>query len=420
MHPSLKKLRFSVKPFPIEGLRPTELARTMAVHPLSYQELPYEPEYSLYAGRLTPEKMTNATPDEMYWAARQGIILRHTGEHPFEIAGPDALRLLQNIFPRDVSKVKIGRCSYQFACYHDGGMITDGLLLRIDEDRFWFAQADGDLFSWYMAHAAGLDVTISDPDVWVSQIQGPRSMKFLEHLVDGPMPDRWRYFDWTRVSMAGQKVIISRTGFTNELGWEIYFRPENDIERLGDLILAEGEKMGMLLTATPGFRGRRIEAGLLSAGQDFTHHTTPFAVGLGRFIDFECGDFIGREALTAADRICRSWGMRVEGGIALRGHPLHRNGQEIGRVTSSTWSPYQLCGIGIVYLDNDVQGSDVQGPGSVVNVDCTDGLRRRAELCTLPMYDPKGEIVRGIDTAIPAGPNPWPGIKPDPAPGNPA
>lgn len=408
MHPALKKLRFSVKPSPIEGTRPVELARTMAVHPLTYQELPYEPEYSLYSGRLTPESMTNATPDEMYWAARQGIILRHTGEHPFEIAGPDALTLLQKIFPRDVSRVQTGRCSYQFACYHDGGMITDGLLLRVAEDRFWFAQADGDLFSWYRAHAAGLDVTVSDPDVWISQIQGPRSMKLLAHLLDGPMPDPWRYFDWAEARMAGQKVIISRTGFTNELGWEIYFRPENDIEMLGDLILAEGTKMGMLLTATPGFRGRRIEAGLLSAGQDFTCRTTPFAVGLGKFIDFDCGDFIGRDALLAADRSCRSWGIRVEDAIALRGRTLHLNRQAVGCVTSSTWSPYQACGICIVHMD-----SPALGPGSVVEVECTDGARHRAELCPLPMYDPKGEIVRGINTAIPVGPEPWPGIAQD-------
>ena len=188
MHASLKKLRFSVKPIPVEGDRPLELARTMAVHPLTYQELPYDPEYSLYAGRLTIEKLSNATPDEMYWKARQEIIFRHTGEHPYQIAGPDALALLQRIFPRDVSKVKTGRCSYQFACYDDGGMITDGLLLRVADDVFWFAQADGDLFSWYKAHAIGLDVTISDPDVWVSQIQGPRSMELLEHLLDSDMP----------------------------------------------------------------------------------------------------------------------------------------------------------------------------------------------------------------------------------------
>jgi aminomethyltransferase len=219
------------------------------------------------------------------------------------------------------------------------------------------------------------------------------------------MPDPWRYFDWAEVSMAGQQVIISRTGFTNELGWEIYFRPENDIEMLGDLILEEGTKMGMILTATPGFRGRRIEAGLLSAGQDFSRYTTPFAVGLGRFIDFDCGDFVGRDALLKADRTCKSWGIRVEGGIALRGRTLFQDGVGIGRVTSSTWSPYQVCGIGIVHLD-----ADAQGPGDSVEVDCTDGTRHRAELCTLPMYDAKGEIVRGIDTRIPDGPAPWPGI----------
>jgi len=405
MHASLKKLRFSVKPIPVEGNRPLELARTMAVHPLTYQELPYDPEYSLYAGRLTPEKMSNATPDEMYWKARQEIIFRHTGEHPYQIAGPDALTLLQRIFPRDVSKVKTGRCSYQFACYDDGGMITDGLLLRVADDVFWFAQADGDLFSWYKAHAIGLDVTISDPDVWVSQIQGPRSMELLEHLLDGDMPNPWRYFDWTEVSMAGEKVIISRTGFTNELGWEIYFRPENNIEMLGDLILEEGAKKGMILTATPGFRCRRIEAGLLSAGQDFTPDTTPFSVGLGKFINFDCGDFIGRNALVGADKTCRSWGIRVEGGIALRGQTLEQNGKIVGRVTSSTWSPFQVCGVGIAHLT----GADL-GPGDIVEVHCNDGSLHRAEICTLPMYDPKGELVRGINTTIPHAPEPWVGI----------
>lgn len=405
MHPDLKRHRFVVKPVPVDESRPVELARTMAIHPLTYQELPHDPEYSLYAGRLTTEKLNTATADEMYWKVRQEVILRHTGEHPFEIAGPDALRFLQRIFPRDVSKVKQGRCSYQFACYHDGGMITDGLLMRIDDDRYWFAQADGDLFSWYKAHSEGLDVTITDPDVWVSQIQGPRSMALLESLLDGPMPDPWRYFDWAEVTMAGEAVIISRTGFSNELGWEIYFRPQNDHTKLGDLILDEGIRMGMILTGTPSFRGRRIEAGLLSAGQDFRHDTTPFAVGLGRFINFDKEGFIGRAALMAADRECRSWGIRVEGGVAAKGDTLELEGQPIGRVTSSTWSPYQVCGVGIVLLN-----SAEPGPGAVVDVLCSDGKIRRGELCTLPMYDPEGQIVRGINRDIPTGPEPWAGI----------
>ena len=139
LHPSLEKVRFSVKPLEHQSGRPVELARTMRVHPLSYQELPYDPEYSLYAGRLTPETLNLATADEMYWKVRRELIFRHTGEHPFEIRGKDAEIFLNRIFPRDVSKVKTGRCSYQFSCYHDGGMITDGLLLRLSENCFWYA-----------------------------------------------------------------------------------------------------------------------------------------------------------------------------------------------------------------------------------------------------------------------------------------
>ncbi len=406
MSKSLNKLRFSVKPIPSEEERPLELARTIAVHPLTYQELPYDPEYSIYAGRLTPEKLTNASPDEMYWKIRQELIFRHTGEHPYEISGPDALKLLQKIFPRDISKIKKGRCSYQFACYHDGGMITDGLLLKIDDNCYWFAQADGDMFSWYKAQAEGLDVKVNDPNVWVSQVQGPLSMLLLEKLVDFSKINSWKYFDWLEVEIAKEKVIISRTGFSNELGWEIYFRPENDIKKLGDLILEEGSKMGMIITATPVFRCRRIEAGLLSAGQDFTKDTNPFSVGLGKFVDLEKNDFIGKNALIKTNKKCRTWGIRVEAGIAVRGNSIKINNEEIGKVTSSTWSPYQVCGVGIVHLNYDNLG-----PGTIVDAQCIDGKIHKGELCNLPMYDPKGEIVRGINKEIPTEPNPWIGVK---------
>ncbi|MGA1112275.1 MAG: aminomethyltransferase family protein [Candidatus Pelagibacter sp.] len=406
MHKSLKNLRFTIKPFIQDQNKPVELARTLAIHPLTYQELPYDPEYSQYAGRLTTEKLNNATPDEQYWKTRKEIILRHTGEHPYEISGPDALNLLQKIFPRDISKVKKGRCSYQFACYHDGGMITDGLLLRIEEDKFWFAQADGEMFTWYKANAQNLDVKISEPNVWVSQIQGPLSMELLDHLVKEKISNRWKYFDWEEVIIANEKVIISRTGFTNELGWEIYFRPENNTEAVGDLILEEGKKMGMIITATPSFRGRRIEAGLLSAGQDFTKDTNPFSVGLGRFVDLEKKDFIGKSALINSDKKCKTWGIRVVEGVAKKGETISLNNKIIGKVTSSTWSPYQVCGVGIVHM----QDSEYK-PGLVVDVDCVDGKSHKAQLCELPMYDPKGEIVRGLKKDIPEKPKPWLGIE---------
>lgn len=406
MHKSLKNLRFTIKPFIQDQNKPVELARTLAIHPLTYQELPYDPEYSQYAGRLTTEKLNNATPDEQYWKTRKEIILRHTGEHPYEISGPDALNLLQKIFPRDISKVRKGRCSYQFACYHDGGMITDGLLLRIEEDKFWFAQADGEMFTWYKANAQNLDVKISEPNVWVSQIQGPLSMELLDHLLKEKISNRWKYFDWEEVIIANEKVIISRTGFTNELGWEIYFRPENNTEAVGDLILEEGKKMGMIITATPSFRGRRIEAGLLSAGQDFTKNTNPFSVGLGRFVDLEKKDFIGKSALINSDKKCKTWGIRVVEGVAKKGETISLNNKIIGKVTSSTWSPYQVCGVGIVHM----QDSEYK-PGLVVDVDCVDGKSHKAQLCELPMYDPKGEIVRGLKKDIPEKPKPWLGIE---------
>ena len=406
MHKSLKNIRFSIKPQKQESNRPVELARTMSIHPLTYQELPYDPEYSQYAGRLTTEKLSNASPDEQYWKTKKELILRHTGEHPYEIKGPDALKLLQKIFPRDISKIRKGRCSYQFACYHDGGMITDGLLLRIDNNCFWFAQADGDMFSWYKANSEGMDVEINEPNIFVSQIQGPKSMELLNLLIDEPIANSWKYFDWTEVTMKNEKVIISRSGFTNELGWEIYLRPENNSEKIGDLILKEGSKLGMIITATPSFRGRRIEAGLLSAGQDFTNNTNPFSVGLGRFVDLEKENFIGKKALVNADKSCRSWGIRVVDGVAKKGRTLKINGNLIGSVTSSTWSPFQVCGVGIAFMDR----ADI-GPGTIVDVECMDENFHKGEICKLPMYDPKGEIVRGINKNIPNKPEPWPGIK---------
>ncbi len=406
MNKTLNNLRFTVKPSISKGERALELARTIGVHPLTYQELPFDPEYSIYAGRLTPEKLSNATSEEMYWKVRRELIFRHTGEHPYEISGPDALKLLQKIFPRDISKLKKGRCSYQFACYHDGGMITDGILLRINDDTYWFAQADGDMFSWYKAQAEGLNVKIVDPNVWVSQIQGPRSMELLDILTKTNISSNWKYFDCKEVNISGEKIIISRSGFSNELGWEIYFRQENDIEKLGDLILKEGSKMGMIITATPVFRCRRIEAGLLSAGQDFTNKTDPFSVGLGRFIDLEKDNFIGKEALKNSNKKCRTWGLRVEKGTAMKGKNLKINGKIVGEITSSTWSPYQVCGVGIVRMQNNNMG-----PGTVVDVNCTNGKVQKGELCELPMYDPNGDIVRGKNKEIPNKPNPWSGIK---------
>ena len=283
MHESILSKRYTIKAIPTADRRPSELSAIMKPHPLSYMELPFDPEYSLYCNRMTPERLNHVTDDEQYWAVRQKVILRNTGEFPVEISGPDAETFVNRVFARDVSRVKVGRCSYNFVLYHHGGMITDGVMLRLAEDRFWMAQADGELSNWYMAHAHEFDVKISDPNVWVSQVQGPRSMDVLRDVIDSEFPDPWRYFDIATVRIAGEEVIITRTGFTNELGWEFYLRPENDAEKVGNRISEVGLRHGMILTGTPVFRARRIEAGLMSQAE-FDSTTTPFDAGLGHFV----------------------------------------------------------------------------------------------------------------------------------------
>ena len=394
---NLSNIRFVAKAMPSEGKRPSEFLRTMAPHPLSYMELPYDPEYALYNGRMTPDHLNHANADEQYWALRTKVIFRNTGELPIEFHGAQAAEFLRYIFPRDVGKVKIGRCAYQFACLHDGGMINDGVLMRLAEDRFWMVQADGELLTWYLAHAVNYDVKVYDPNVWVSQIQGPHSLELLAEVLDGGMPEPFRYFDCVQASIAGEPCWISRSGFSNELGWEVYMLPEANNAKIGDKIMQVGEKFGILLTGIPVFRARRCEAGILNAGSDFDATTTPFEAGLGHFVELDDGrDFIGRAALEKADKSCRTWGIRVTNGIAQLGRTISVDDKIVGRVCSSGYSPYQGCGVGIVRMDDAAHG-----PNTKVTVETTDGSTRHAELCAFPMYDEDRLIPRGKLVDIP-------------------
>ena len=397
MSKELRNLRFVAKPLPVEGARPNEMASSkMKVHPLTYLELAHDPEYVVYADRLTPSWLDNATADEMYWKVRREVVFRNTGELPIEFRGPDAEALLNRVMTREVSKIRTGRCSYQFACYHDGGMITDGLLLRLGDERFWMVQANGDIFSWYKAHAEGLEVDVFDPDVFVSQVQGPHALDVLKVVVDDAYPEPFRYFDLAEVRIAGQPVVISRSGFTNELGWEIYLGPGIDHAAVGDRIMEAGQPYGMIITSIEAFRARRIEAGLLNAGTDFDATVTPFEAGLGAFVDMDKDDFIGKATLSGSDRRRRVWGMRVDGGVARLGKVIRRHGEVAGTVTATGWSPFQGCGVAIVRLEDP----DL-GPGTILDVDCIDDSRSPGEICDLPMYDEAREIPRGLRVAIP-------------------
>lgn len=387
-------VRFAVLPLPAEAARPTEFAHSMVPHPLVAQELAYEPQYTIYNRRLTAMAMADHTAEDAYWRLRRKVILRHTGELPIEVRGPDAERLLNLVFTRDVAKTRVGRCSYQIACDDDGGMMMDGVLVRLAADRFWYGQADGDLTQWLKANARGMNVEIFDPDVWISQVQGPDSLRVLEAAVDDAYPDPFRYFDAATVRIAGQDVVITRSGFTNELGWEVYLGPDTDAWAVGERILEAGKPYGMRPVAIGG--ARRIEAGLLNAGTDFDATVTPFAAGLGAMVRLDKGEFIGKAALQRADQRPRTWGLRVHGGVARIGDGVRKDGASAGRVCSTAWSPFQRCGVAIVRLDDPALGPDTR-----VDVACVDGTTRTGEICGLPMYDTERKIPRGHVVDIP-------------------
>lgn len=389
---------FAVKPV-TAGSGPSEFRQSMAPHPLVHQELPHDPQFGVYNRRLRSLEYGNVRSEDLYWRLRRQVGLAHTGELATEIRGPDAEAMLNRVFTRDVSRVRVGRCSYQIACFADGGILMDGVLLRLAPDRFWYAQGDGEFPVWLRAHSQGFDVEVFDPDIWISQVQGPRSMDVLAAVADGGLPERFRYFDLAHVSIGGQPVVISRTGFTNELGWEFYFGAVADANVIGDRILEAGKAYGIHTIPAAATNARRIEAGLQFAGTDFDASVTPFAAGFGALVDLEKADFVGRAALAEADRRRLTWGLQIADGVARQGDTLSVDGQLAGRVCSSAWSPYLQCGVAIVRVRDPAHG-----PGTTLQVECVDGQLRQGALCELPMYDRAGDIPRGRCTDIPAIP----------------
>ena len=237
---------------------------------------------------------------------------------------------------------------------------------------------------------------ITDPDVFVSQVQGPSALKILEAASDDGMPSPFGYFAATQASFGGQKVWITRTGYTNELGWEFYTEPHHDAEALWAHLSKAGEGFGMRIFGLDAMNIRRIEAGILNAGSDFNQTTTPYDVGLGMFVDEGKGDFIGKAALAKASQGRRSHGIKCEGGEPLISAKIEVDGKAVGVVTAGATSPFLGHGVGIALLD-----TDAHGPGTTISVGCRDRSMQPAELVELPFYDKAGEIQRGKREDIP-------------------
>ena len=369
---------------------------SLSRHPYHEIERPLGPHYCVYNRRQMACCFDTQSTEEAYWLLRQKAALLNTGEFPLQFEGPDAERLLDKLFTKDISKLKPGRCGYGVACYEDGGLIVDGILLRLSEDRFWYAQADGDFYSWARAHATGMDVQITDPQVYVSQVQGPNALRILEAANNGQLPEPFGYFAIARVNFDGQEIVVTRTGYTNELGWEFYTEPHHDADAIWQHLKSAGESFGLEIFGLDAMNIRRIEAGILNAGSDFDHTTTPYDVGLGRFIDDDKGDFIGKAALATASRELRLFGVTCNGGEPLINTPVEVNARIVGKVTAGAISPFLRQGIGIIRLEKAGLAD-----GDTVTVGCTDGSQQEAELVEMPFYDKLAEIPRGKIVDVP-------------------
>lgn len=368
----------------------------LARHPFHEHEKRLGPHYCVYNRRLMAVYFDERNPEDGYWTFRQNVGLQHTGEYVLKFKGPDAERLLNKLFTRDITKLKTNRCGYGLACFEDGGMLVDGILVRLAEDTFWYVQADGDFYAWARAHAIGMDVEIIDPDVFVSQVQGPKSLEFLDVVSKDGLPEKFTYYGVARVNLGGQNFVVTRTGFTNELGWEIYTEPHHDADALWDHLRIHGVAFKLDMVPVDASNPRRIEAGILNAGSDFNQTTTPYDVGLGHFVDHDKEDFLGKEALLRARKERRLHGIKCLNGEMVISGEVRLGGACVGLVTAAAVSPYFGHSIGFVLLDE----AGLQ-PEAQVQVGCRDGSFQNAELVKLPFYDKNRLIPRGKLVDIP-------------------
>tara|TARA_B110000003_G_scaffold57212_1_gene57304 strand:+ start:1730 stop:2845 length:1116 start_codon:yes stop_codon:yes gene_type:complete len=347
--------------------------------------------YGDHEGRLTPVTFERPIAEE-YRVLRTKAGIFDVPEVPLEIRGPDAGAFLDYVFTRPVSTMAVDRGRYGLMCHHGGGIACDGVVFRLAEDWFWYVHADRDVFTWLQALKPGYDVEIRDPGAWAIQIQGPISLEILDACVDGGAPEGFKYYHARQVTMGGQPVLISRTGWTAELGFEVYnMDPHVDGMALWSHLMAAGRPHGMEILSTYAMNPRRIEAGIMNYGTDMGWDTTPFDLGLGGFVDFD-HDFVGRAVLRATERAPRFTGFMTEAKDIKWGSPVLASGNAVGHVKAFELSPTLGTGIGYVLFDIPAAMS-----ANTFTVKGRDGNEHPLTLHALPFFDTDKLIPRGLE-----------------------
>ncbi len=378
--------------------KPPGPPETVRIGARRFEQSPYYDFYvneatvlGVAAGRFYPS-YNGEDPVATYWALRREAVLFDVPEKPWQIDGPDAVAFLERLFARRVGNLAVGRGRYAIACTADGGIFMDGILFRLDESRFWYVQPDGALEEWLLAHRAGFDVNVTDPKSRVLQLQGPSSMRILAAASDGAIDANMKYFDAGHFDIGGQRLYVSRTGWTGELGYEIYSDGAiTDHARLWNHLFAAGAGHGLVFGSLAAMGIRRIEAGILDNLSDFDASMTPFEAGLGAFIELDKDDFIGRAALLGADRRSLLYGLECPSREPRDGAAIVDGSERVGRVTTGAWSPFLETGIGYVRFDEPGDRA-----GKKLMLDAGDGELADCRIVTLPFYDAEKRIPRGL------------------------
>lgn len=314
-----------------------------------------------------------------------------------EISGPDAFAFLRRLTPRNLDRFEIGQCKYLLITDDRGVVINDPVALRLEDNHFWLSLADSDILLWAKGLAQGwdMDVEITEPDVSPLQLQGPASKEVIRALF-GNVLDDLGYFRFRSLDLDGIPLIISRTGWSNEFGYELYLRDHRFGGDLWERIMAAGRDHGIAPGAPSPIR--RIEAGLLSQGADMGRDENPFELGLARLVDLEQDvDFVGRHALEqvgATGPKRRLVGLVIDGpplaSVNVDFWPVDLDEQPVGRVTSAIYSPRLQRNIALAML-----ATDRSEPGRALRV-AVDGGHRTGSVHALPFVDPDRRLARGL------------------------
>jgi len=348
--------------------------------------------FSVYNHMYIPRDF--GSPEQNFWNLIEKAILCDVAvERQVEITGPDAYKFTQLLTPRDLSKLSVGQCKYVLITNNDGGILNDPVLLRLAENHFWLSLADSDILLWAQGVAinSGLNVKITEPDVSPLQLQGPNSGKIMIKLFGETIKDL-KYYWLKEYKLDGIPLIVSRTGWSSELGYEIYLRDGSRGNDLYEKIMKAGEEHGLKPGHTSSIR--RIEGGMLSYHADADINTNPFELGLDRLVNLDSEiDFIGKMALK---KIKQNGVKRIQIGLELDCEPLKSpnttfwpvitDNKKIGKITSAVYSPRLKKNIALAMVD--VNESKI---GNKLKVK-TNNSEVNCIIVEKPFYDPKKKI----------------------------